>query len=224
MTVRHAFPLRYFAPAVWLTAVTLLAGCNTGLPGNGISKTEDRVVEDFNSVSLRGIGDVTIRVGETQSVSVTVDENLIAMVETTVEDGEMVIQSSRSIAPQVHLRVDITMPALTAARVSGVGDMSIREITGDSVTLTVSGVGSLSATGDVGNADVRVSGVGSANLAGLHADHVVVRVSGTGDATVFARTSVDASVSGIGDIVVHGNPESVIQSASGIGDVTISQD
>lgn len=102
--------------------------------------------------------------------------------------------------------------------------MDVTGATGDSLDLSVSGVGSLTAIGQVTNADVRVSGVGSANLKQLVAEHVVVRVSGTGDANVHATNSVDAKVSGIGDIVIHGNPQSVNKTTSGIGDVVVKDE
>ncbi len=224
--LRHRAPnLRISGLAVCcLTATVLITGCNFGVPGNGVAKIEDRQVDDFDSVSLRGIGSVNITVGEPKSVTVTVDENLMQLLETVVEDGELIIKSRKAIAPRVDLVVNISTPELNAGRVSGVGDMDITGATGDSLDLSVSGVGSLTATGQVTNADVRVSGVGSANLNQLIAENVVVRVSGTGDANVHATSSVDAKVSGIGDIVVHGNPQSVNKSASGIGDVVVKDE
>ena len=73
----------------------LLAGCNFGLPGNGVSETQSRDVGAFESVSLLGLGDVEIRVGPDTSVEVTVDENLQEYVETTVEGGKLSIRATR---------------------------------------------------------------------------------------------------------------------------------
>lgn len=203
---------------VALTCI-LFAGCNIGIQGNGVAATESREVSDFEGVKASGVASVSIRVGQPKSVTVYVDGNLMEYVETTVENNQLIISTSKSIAPSLGFNVEITVPTLNEATVSGVGDIIVADAAGESLKLRVSGVGSIVAAGTVTNVDINVSGVGDADLTELKAENVVVKVSGTGDANVYASKSVDAKVSGVGNIVVYGNPETRNHSESGVGDV-----
>ncbi len=199
----------------------IVAGCQLGITGSGVSKTEQRNVEDFDSVSLSGTGDVTIQVGQPKSVEVTLDDNLIGLVETRVENGKLIISAKEMYNTKLGLKVKIGTPNLTAASVSGVGDMTILEATGDELELTVSGVGDITAKGTVKSVKANVSGTGDANLKDLIAETVSVSVSGVGDAKVNATKSVDATASGVGNVEIYGNPADVKRNASGVGSVTI---
>ena len=217
----HSFSQPSIAACFLLAAFacTLFVGCSIGIQGNGVAATDTREVSDFEGVKASGVASVTITVGQPKSVTVNVDENLMEYVETTVENNQLVISTSKSISPSLGLKVEITVPTLSEASVSGVGDIKVVDAAGESLKLRISGVGSIVAAGTVTNADVSVSGVGDADLTELKAENVVVSVSGTGDANVYASKSVDAKVSGVGDIVVYGNPETRNHSESGVGDV-----
>ncbi len=203
-------------PAVLLL---LVPGCIIGTPGSGVSKTEVREVEDFNSLSFGGSGEVTIRVGQEKSLVVTFDDNLIDMVETKVIDGELIVRVNGSYHSTLGLDIEIGVPELVAVSVSGVGDIEVLDMSGSRLEVTVSGVGEVKVIGSVDELECRVSGVGDAELRQLKAKRVEVSVSGTGGAEVFASESVDASASGVGGIDVYGNPSNVQESASGIGDI-----
>lgn len=218
----HPFPPSpHLLTALLISLVGLAGGCNNGLPGNGKSQTRNRPVEDFHAVSMQGTGAVNVMVGKPRSVTVTVDENLMQYVETTTTNGTLQIRNSQPLNPKVNLVVDISVPRLDAGHVTGVGNLKITDLTGKSVELSVSGVGSLWASGIVESAEVDVSGVGNADLAELKASSVEVTVSGTGGAEVYASDRVKARVSGVGDIVVHGHPKDIDQSSTGIGKVVI---
>ena len=59
--------------------------------GSGILAMESRTVPAFGSVQLAGSNNVTIRVGEQQSVQVYGDDNLIGRVTTDVDATTLVI-------------------------------------------------------------------------------------------------------------------------------------
>jgi hypothetical protein len=201
-------------------ACLLIAGCNIGERGNGVKATEVREVGDFEKVAAKGVANVVITVGQPKSVTVTVDENLMELVETEVKDHQLVISTSRSISTGIGLNVEITVPTLTEAGVSGVGDITVNDASGATLQLRVSGAGNIRASGTVGNVEARVSGVGDVELRELNAENVKVSVSGSGGAQVYASKSVDATVSGVGGIDIYGNPEIRKHSTSGVGSIT----
>lgn len=207
-----------------LLMIVFLTGCNVlhpGIPGSGISQSDIRQVESFEEVNLSGFGKVNVFAGETPSVCVTTDSNLLAHVETNVEDGKLKIKPRGRIRPKTGLRVDVTVPRLTAARISGAGDMNIIDLAGDHLDLSISGAGTLQANGYVNDLSTSISGAGDADLGNLRAANANVRISGSGDACVCASESITARISGAGDLVCYGNPTYVDQSVSGAGDFEI---
>ena len=196
-----------------------LAGCNVGIKGSGVSKTESRDVVDFKSVSSEAVGDVNVTIGESQSVEVTIDDNLLPLLVTEVVDGELKIRTTGSFSTSIGLKVNITTPSLDSIRSSGVGSVKIEGLDSEQLAIGISGVGDVSAKGKVQNLNVTVSGVGSADLDELLADNVSVTVSGVGGADVFASKSVNASTSGVGSINVSGNPAEKKESKTGIGSI-----
>ncbi len=73
-----------------------------------------------------------------------------------------------------------------------------------------------------GSAEVLKVGVsGAANLEAkeLIARLVKIDLSGAANATVYAEESVNASVSGVGNINYYGNPSDVQSNVSGIGSI-----
>ncbi len=99
--------------------------------------------------------------------------------------------------------------------------MNLTDQRGESLDVSVSGAGTLKATGYVQTLTALISGAGEADLKGLVAEKTTVNISGAGDAEVYAAESIDATVSGAGDVVCFGNPNQIIQNTSGAGDFEI---
>jgi hypothetical protein len=209
-----------------LTTVMLFSGCMlnfTGVKGSGVSATQNRTVDDFHAISVSGTADVKVAVGGEKSVVVTVDDNLIEMVKTEVNNGELKVYTDGNYSTSIGLDIVVTVPMLDRVTVSGVGDLTASDVSGSNLKVKVSGVGEAKITGEVDELDVSVSGTGDAELKDLIAKKVKVSVSGVGGAEVFASESVDASASGTGDVKIFGNPSEVTKSASGIADIELAK-
>jgi hypothetical protein len=210
---------------LWLCIPLALAlsgciGLPVGIQGSGVSKTETRTLGEFHAVSHNVVGDVSIQIGQPQSVQVTFDDNLLEIVETSVVDGELRIGTKDSYNSQVGLKIQITVPSLDELKLTSVGSINVTGFEGESLKISQSGVGKVQVEGKTKSLDLTVSGVGSADLLELKAETVKVVVSGVGSATVFASESVDANTSGVGKIKVHGNPKEQKSKSDGIGKVS----
>ena len=208
------------------TALLLVffSGCSVlkpAIPGTGIIQSENRQVDFFDKVHLAGFGNVNVYSGDSPSVCITTDENLLAHVDTWVENGRLKIKPRTKIRPKSGLTIDITAPQLTAAHISGAGDLNIVDHSGDYLELSISGAGTLKANGFVNDINASISGAGDVHLKDLAANNVNVRISGSGNAYVFANESIEAKVSGAGDVVCYGNPTHVNQTISGAGNFTM---
>lgn len=195
-------------------------GCSVGIQGSGVSKTETRMVDPFHAINHDAVGEVTLEVGQPQEVQVTFDDNLIAIAETTVVDGELRIKTTESYSSAMGLKVHIKVPAIDHLKLNSVGSIRATGVEGESLTIEQTGVGSLTASGSVKSVTLKVSGVGKADLKDLQAETATVKVSGVGGATVHASQSIDASTSGIGSIKVYGNPQDKKTKSDGIGKIS----
>lgn len=204
-----------------LGASVLLAGCATLKEGSGVEASETRDLDAFSRISLTGEADVVVTIGEPQTVTVRGDDNLLADVETGIDDGTLEISdpSSVDLEPRAGLTVEITVPQLQDVEVSGSGNVSAEGVRGDLFRSEVSGSGSVEASGTVDRAEAEVSGAGNILFAELVARDAVAEVSGAGTIEVHATEFLDASVSGAGDITYTGDPEQVERDVSGAGDI-----
>ena len=106
-----------------VVAVAAMAGCNlsfnSGVKGSGVSKSESRDAQDFQEIELEGVGTVNVNVGKEFGVEITTDDNLLELIETTVEAGVLTIRTKESINPTSDLIYEISMPTLGKIEVSG---------------------------------------------------------------------------------------------------------
>lgn len=209
-----------FIPCLMISLLLVTSlGCQIGIKGSGVAKTETRELADFKSISNEAVGDVVVTIGDSQSVEVTIDDNLMPLLVTEVENGVLKIKTTGSFSTSIGLSVKVTVPSLESLRSSGVGSVKVDGLKSENFSVVLSGVGGISAKGEVKTLDVEVSGVGSADLGELVAEDVTVTVSGVGGAVVHATNSVNASTSGVGGIEVRGNPGDRKEKKSGVGSI-----
>jgi Putative auto-transporter adhesin, head GIN domain len=227
----HRRPLLVAAILVFLIAVILAllfrhdvfqgGSTSTGLQGSGVAATQTRAVPSFSGVELAGSNNVTIRVGERQSVVVKADDNLLDRVTTRVEAGNLVIGNTPGgFTAMSPTSVEVTVPSLAAVTLSGSGNCSVSGIKTQSLTVTITGSGVVTGSGTAGQLQVSLAGSGVAQLGQLVADDVRAVVSGSGDIFVTATKSLDGSVPGSGTILYGGDPQKVTTRVTGSGAIS----
>jgi hypothetical protein len=108
-----------------LLALTVATGpCRSGAIGNGALTSTSRPVAGFTRVEAAGSVDVHVRQGSAYAVTVTTDSNLQRLVETRVQ-GDRLIIDEHGVAGGAELRVDIQLPALAGATLSGSGTLEV---------------------------------------------------------------------------------------------------
>jgi hypothetical protein len=182
--------------------------------------SETRSVPDFHAVDLAGVIDVYVTVGQQASVVLSGEPDAIDKVTTKVKDGVLVVATRRDLPKHTqHLKATVTVPDVTLLSLSGVGDLKVTGIANHSLTVNLSGVGSLKVAGTTGSLRVDTSGTGDVSAKDLAAKASTVVSSGVGDTKVSASESIDATLSGVGDINIYGHPQQVRKSRSGVGDI-----
>lgn len=147
-------------------------------------------VPRFRGVELRGGGEVVVRPGSAQRVTVVEGSTQFTRI-YAMRDGKLRIDACNSRCPQRYrLRVEIQSPALP--------------------DLAISGGGSINAAG--GFAPQRalsaaINGGGTIDARAVDTLEVSAAVNGGGQILVRPRNSLSAAVSGGGQIRYAGNPQ-----------------
>ena len=225
---------------IFIAAGAFLVGCNVSVRGSGNVIEEGREVSGFDRVALDGMGEVILEQGETHSLVVEADDNLMQYIKSTVRGDQLTIniKSKRPIIPTKGLKFYVTVPNLEAVSVDGAGsvnissleaetleldingsgNISVDELEATALVIGVDGVGDIDVAGEVNSLEVDINGSGSFNGKHLESDVANVDIDGVGNAKIHANDSLDANVDGVGQVVYYGNP-TVSQNVNGLGRV-----
>jgi hypothetical protein len=212
--------------------------------GSGRTASETRALAEFQAVSLNGSIDIVVRQGAQQQVQVQADDNLLPLLETTVESGKQgpTLQvrwkkgesiyhrskvlvtvvlpklSSLASAGSSDMRVEsFTTPALQVS-LSGSGDAKLEGLSTEDLAVRISGSGDVSGKGSATKLNVSIAGSGNVKLDGMRADDVQVSIAGSGDALVNAQKTLNVRIAGSGDVNYVGNA-TLKSSVAGSGSV-----
>jgi hypothetical protein len=198
----------------------LAAAAIVALPA--LAADQARTVPSFTSISNSGPISLAIEVGKTQSLVASGSDTFLEKLSTEVVDGQLRIKlKDKSLGSTWgDPKVVITMPRLTRLEIAGAGDTTLVHMSGDSLDVRFTGVGSLKAEGTVKSLTLNVGGVGSIDTRSLHADSVNVNVGGVGSVRVYASTRLDAAVGGVGSLTYYGDPKTVNTNGGGLGSIS----
>lgn len=189
--------------------------------GNGNVVTEVRNTGSFTAVKLTCSADLYISQGST-AVLVKTDENIQELVETTVENGVLIIDvKGRGFRSIRTLEVHITVPKLEKIKNSGSGDIRIKgAFEANDLYISINGSGDLDADFDVNNLELRVSGSGDTELTGVKGT-LKVSISGSGDLEAEDLKLEECYIKnhGSGDIELSGKTNNLTVTIAGSGDL-----
>jgi hypothetical protein len=202
-----------------------LAGCVTVVrgpvvTGSGTVKSETRPAADFSRIALSGVGHLTVKQTDRESLTVTAEDNILPHLESKVEDGTLTLKVADNVnlSPSKPITYTVEVKSLEGLSLSGAGTAEATGLDGKQLTVTVSGTGNVTLAGKAEELTVTLSGAGTFKGEGFAVKRAAVRSSGVGHAVVNASEELTASVSGVGNIEYLGDPK-VKSSVSGVGKV-----
>ncbi len=224
------------------TALALFPLAACGASANAATKTYS--ITDVSRLRIAGPFDVHVHVGPSSSVRATGPQEAIDRLSVEQHEETLVIKplpggwGGWPMGFHGKLVVDVTMPSLDQAAVTGSGDTTIDRIKGDAATLVLSGSGSLTASAiQVTQLAATSTGSGTLSLAGrvvgakavltgsgdlkadqLLADDAQANLVGSGNLSIGARHTAKGSLAGSGDLSIVG-PATCTIARSGSGDV-----
>lgn len=184
-----------------LTATCLLSSCiyyngpggwssdrdMNRIAGSGHSVTEIRQVGGIDRVHLANQGDLTIMLGDTESLVVEADDNLMAYIRTEVHNGELRIFNDDRVYfhNRDPVRYYLTVTGLSAIEASSTGSIEAPALTAKRFDIRVSSTGDVIMDGlDAGDVRIDVSSTGDVILHRLEATTLDVRQSSTGNVNI----------------------------------------
>ena len=196
-----------------LFAVVLFTSCEDDEDNDGVFRgspvlvTESRDLPSFHSVVASTSLEIEITAGQTQSVEITSNENLIDRVNTTVNAGVLTIEMEPGSYEFLSLEVQLVIPELILMENHGAGAIRINgfEET-EELTIRNSGAASFSVTGSGQSLEVDLSGSGDVNAFDFAANDVIINLSGAGNIEVSAAENLSGFLSGAGNISYKGTP------------------
>lgn len=225
----RSFTLATLVLVLATLACTVSVPSVTGITGSGNVISLEQDVADFDRIQISHTFAATIRQGDSYSVVIRIDDNLMPYLRVTQQGKTLSISLDTDIGlgfGNTTLEADITLPSLAALEASGASNATLvdfaaheglsLEASGASkiggsleagdVNLTLSGASSASLSGSAQVLTVDASGASSADLEGLPSTDVVVVVTGASTATVNASGTLDADASGASHVTYLGSP------------------
>ncbi len=209
--------------------LAFLTGCGPAVIGNGKVVTISQQVAEFTQVVVAGSVQLVATTGELSELTITGEENMLALHDWVVRDGVLRLQPKQGqwLNPTQPITATISVPRLEAVQASGSAVVtaaalvspsaasvetsgSARVISGPisapQVNLEASGASEIQTEGATTALNISASGSADIVAAGLMSE--VLELSASGSCTVKARASKEArgDASGAAHVVVEGSP------------------
>lgn len=218
---------------VLFIAALALVACTVNMEsvrGSGTVASESRPVAGIRGVTLATLGDMTIELGEQESLTIEAEDNLLPYLETEVRGGILTIHNTagKSLLPTKPVRYYLTVtsletlettssgniaaPAMQADRftaaINSSGDLHLAGITADRLEVEISSSGDLTIdAGQVVHQEVTLSSSGNYEADDVRCQVANVRLSSSGQATVWVTDNLEANLSSSGNVNYYGRPE-----------------
>ena len=200
------------------------------IKGNGNVKKQVRELAHFTAVSLSLPANAELRIGNTESISIETDDNLLPLIDTAIENGVLKIRPVKRNTGLQARTLKIVIYAKEIERLSlggsgsidadplradklqfdlgGSGEIHLKGLESKSVSVTVGGSGNFtSGAGKAERLSVSIGGSGDVDAGQVQVADASVSVAGSGTAVVWASNALSVKIAGSGDVNYYGDPK-----------------
>jgi uncharacterized protein with GYD domain len=183
--------------------VSIAPAGGTTVRGSGNVVEETRAMSGLTSVELATIGTLHIQVGDSESLRVEAEDNLMPYLETEVRGGRLSIENREGVNLQstrpIHYYLTVT--ALDTIAISSSGDVEAPDLQADRFSVAIHSSGNL----EMGNLQastltVNITSSGNVTMGTLNADTLEVDISSSGNLRIaggeVGRQTITISSSG----------------------------
>jgi hypothetical protein len=198
---------------------------SNAVQGNGQVVTEQRAVSaSVDGIDIKGSMVVTVRVGESASLQVEGDSNLLPLLRTDASGGTLSIGFEGSVRSDHPLRVTLTLPRLRQVEAYGSGRLVVSGLNGGDFDVRLNGSRDVQIAGRVDRFDVRLNGSGGLNAASLDSGATDATLNGSGRLQLgrLQGQSLALTLHGSGGATASGNVERVRVRLNGSGSADLA--
>jgi len=223
--------------AILILAALVLSACGTvvlqgnrnAVRGSGKVVEETRAVSGVTGVELATLGTLNIKVGDTESLLIKAEDNLMEHIETEVIGGKLRIGTPDNVNldPKRSVKYTLTVTSLDTIVISSSGDIQAPDLEAGKFSITIRSSGNLemgvlnadtlevdiSSSGnlDIGGGQVKtqnitINGSGKYKAKDLESEDAEVNINSSGSATIWVLDSLKANLGSSGDLRFRGNP------------------
>lgn len=207
----------------------ILSGCNNSdinEPGNTINGsgrliTQERNVSECTGINLRYAGNIYLKQDTVQSIQVIADDNIINNVVTQNIDGILSAGLTNGSYSDVTVRIYVSLKSIESITIEGAGDIEVQNpVASNHLDCIINGAGNIILSGRGNSLNCIINGAGNITAFDFEAGSCTVKIIGTGNCSVYAKESLNASISGVGNIIYDGDPRNVKSLITGEGNIT----
>jgi hypothetical protein len=216
----HAFAL--------LAALAVTDSSGGPVRGNGVSASEDREVKKFEKIDASGQYRLEISRSSRFRLTVSGDENIVPLIDTTFSGGTLLISESEQIRPKRPLVVTVALPVLESVSSTGAISAHIGSFKGTTLSLSANGAVALTADrlrytslsadalgssslqlcGTSERLSLRLQGASQVRAESFTAGTADLDVSGASRVTLGACGTLTGRADGVSSVDYYGTPES----------------
>ncbi len=210
--------------------IAILTGCIFNVnckKGNGNISKQERKITAFDAIDVSGAYNIILNQDSVTSVYVETDENLLPLINTTVEGGKLIIENkdSKSLCPSKNINVYVNVADIKNIDISGAVEVKcIKKFSLNDLKIDVSGAGEINLnlsvqnlyldcsgaskillSGDATNVISDNSGASEINAFDFLVENFKITSSGAGKAKVNVSKKLDIDISGASYVKYKGN-------------------
>jgi hypothetical protein len=182
--------------AILFLVLTMLA-CNISIGNTNLSTSavqgsgnlieETRQISNVSSVELAMQGTLHLTIGNSESLRIQAEDNLMQYIQTKVSLGQLLIETQNGINLQPTLPIDyyLTVTKLNSVAILSSGDIETGDLASSSFTISISSSGDLNISSlDCDSLQVKTSSSGNADIGQLNATSIKVTISSSGNVSI----------------------------------------
>jgi Putative auto-transporter adhesin, head GIN domain len=203
-----------------------------------VAEVMTRPADGVTRVVFKTPGDLSIRVGAQEKLTVEAEPKVLAQLDISVKGDTLTLSSKGSFKTEKGLKYTLTIKSFRKLRTegsgtsaiegfegsdidveaAGSGDISLKNVKPGRLQIVIPGSGNVEAAGSGKSLLARIDGAGNIDAMKFQAQVVEARLDGSGNIRVYADESLKAAISGAGNIEYKGKAK-VTQSITGAGSV-----
>ena len=233
---------KFTLPLLVASVVILIVACSATdcIKGSGNMTSEDRNVSGYSKLDVGGCFEVKITQGNTESLRIEAEDNIIKHVVTEVQNGVLHIHLDKSICKVKELIVFVNVKTLDAIKASGAAEIKTTNQLNNSdkfdlkisgageadmdietklLTTKISGAGELKLKGKADTHAVDISGAGEVNAYNFMVNKYALDLSGASECFINVSEELSVTASGASEVNYKGNPTKVSKETSGASEI-----